>query len=165
MAPARPSAASDAGARHEQALAAAGRRKAQGAYYTPPAVVAEVLDLALAPVLARASADGLDALLGLRVVDPACGSGNFLAAAAMRLRGRSSRRAWMPPPPGPTSPPGPSPVPTSMPGPRRSAAGRWARPPGRGPDGCAGSGSATPSWTTGCCRSGRSTSRWATRRS
>jgi SAM-dependent methyltransferase len=54
-------------------------RKGAGAWYTPDAVVALALDLALTPALAT---DGpLPAVL-----DPACGAGHFLVAAARRLR-------------------------------------------------------------------------------
>lgn len=70
---------------HEQALAARGVRKGLGAYYTPPDVVAGLLDLVLDPILAERSRDGVDALVALRVLDPACGTGNFLLAAAGRI--------------------------------------------------------------------------------
>jgi SAM-dependent methyltransferase len=70
---------------HQAQLAVSGRRKALGAYYTPPALVEGVLDLALEPVLRRAATQGADAVLGLRIVDPACGDGRFLAAAGERL--------------------------------------------------------------------------------
>jgi hypothetical protein len=54
-----------------------------GAWYTPPAVVAHVLDQVLEPVLAaRLSPQGL------RILDPACGDGRFLVAAAARIRAR-----------------------------------------------------------------------------
>lgn len=82
--PAPPSPA-DAGAAHQARLAARGERKALGAFYTPAALVHGVLDLALEPVLARAAADGPEALAALRVVDPACGDGRFLVAAGERI--------------------------------------------------------------------------------
>ncbi|GAA1533183.1 N-6 DNA methylase [Nocardioides humi] len=50
------------------------RRRAQGAFYTPPELVAWVLDHAL-------PADGT----AVTVLDPACGTGHFLVAAARRL--------------------------------------------------------------------------------
>lgn len=80
----QPSVSVDAGARHEQALAELGVRKEQGSYYTPADVVGAVLDLALEPVLLARAGDAA-ALRSVRVIDPACGSGNFLAAAAVRL--------------------------------------------------------------------------------
>lgn len=82
---------SDAGAAHQQALAARGARKALGAYYTPDALVAGVLDLALDPVLANAAAEGADAVAALRVADPACGDGRFLVAAGERVAGALER--------------------------------------------------------------------------
>ena len=58
-------------------------RRARGAWYTPAPLVAHVLDQSLDPVLAsRSSADGL------RVLDPACGDGRFLVAAAARIARR-----------------------------------------------------------------------------
>jgi predicted RNA methylase len=72
---------------HERALAARGVRKELGAYYTPPDVVAGLLDLVLEPLLAERSAIGADAVAALRVLDPACGTGNFLVASAERIAG------------------------------------------------------------------------------
>jgi hypothetical protein len=74
-------------------------RKTTGSYYTPDSLVQVLLDSALEPVVAAtiASSIGLgperavDALLGLTVVDPACGSGHFLLAAARRLAGHVAR--------------------------------------------------------------------------
>jgi methylase of polypeptide subunit release factors len=62
----------------------ASRRKEQGSHYTPPALVGWILDRAM---------DGRAA--PLRVLDPACGAGNFLVAAAERLvaNGVSARDA------------------------------------------------------------------------
>lgn len=77
----------DPGAAHQARLSARGERKALGAYYTPPALVAGVLDLALEPVLRRAAAVGADAVGALRVIDPACGDGRFLVAAGERIIG------------------------------------------------------------------------------
>ena len=70
---------------HEQALAARGVRKELGAYYTPPDVVDGLLDLVLDPILAERSSGGADAVSAVRVVDPACGTGNFLVAVAARV--------------------------------------------------------------------------------
>ena len=67
-------------------------RKTTGSYYTRPELVQELIKSALVPVLdERLKAAGPDgptreaAILALRVVDPACGSGAFLLAAARRL--------------------------------------------------------------------------------
>jgi N-6 DNA Methylase len=62
-------------------------RRATGSHYTPPAILKRVLDFALQPAIARAlaAADPEAALLDLRVLDPACGSGHFLIAAAHRI--------------------------------------------------------------------------------
>lgn len=70
-------------------------RKTSGSYYTPDSLVQLLLDSALEPVieqtLARHPTDGPDALLRLKVVDPACGSGHFLLAAGRRLAERLAR--------------------------------------------------------------------------
>ncbi|MCG8424952.1 MAG: N-6 DNA methylase [Proteobacteria bacterium] len=64
-------------------------RKTTGSYYTPDSLVQELLDSALEPVVERTVAEHpgepVDALLSLAIVDPACGSGHFLLAAARRL--------------------------------------------------------------------------------
>jgi hypothetical protein len=64
-------------------------RKLSGSYYTPDSLVQELIRSALDPViaqrLAQSPAQPVDALLAIRVVDPACGSGHFLLAAARRL--------------------------------------------------------------------------------
>lgn len=58
-------------------------RKLTGSYYTPTSLLTSLLDSALEPVLAEA--DSEHAILDLKVVDPACGSGHFLIAAAHRI--------------------------------------------------------------------------------
>ena len=65
-------------------------RKTTGSYYTPGSLVANILDSALDPVMDEAarSTDPEGALLALRILDPACGSGHFLVAAAHRLARR-----------------------------------------------------------------------------
>lgn len=66
-------------------------RKTSGSYYTPDNLVQLLLDSALDPVISEKLAnhplgDGaIDALLSISVVDPACGSGHFLLAAARRI--------------------------------------------------------------------------------
>lgn len=66
-------------------------RKTTGSYYTPDALVQELIKSALVPViedrLSKASgpAEQEQALLDIKVIDPACGSGHFLLAAARRL--------------------------------------------------------------------------------
>ena len=69
-------------------------RKTSGSYYTPDSLVQALLDSALDPVLDRVEAEAHDpaeALLGVTVVDPACGSGHFLLAAARRIATRVAR--------------------------------------------------------------------------
>jgi type I restriction-modification system DNA methylase subunit len=65
-------------------------RKTTGSYYTPTSLVECLLDSALDPVLAAAAKqpDPEPAILGLKVCDPACGSGHFLIAAAHRIASR-----------------------------------------------------------------------------
>ncbi|WP_234245981.1 Eco57I restriction-modification methylase domain-containing protein [Billgrantia desiderata] len=64
-------------------------RKLTGSYYTPDSLVQELIKSALEPVieqrLAANPANPTEALLAIRVIDPACGSGHFLLAAARRL--------------------------------------------------------------------------------
>ncbi|MCY3924760.1 MAG: N-6 DNA methylase [bacterium] len=69
---------------------AGNERKTTGSYYTPAPLISRLLDEALDPVLdeAEQAADPADALLALRILDPACGSGHFLIAAAHRIAGR-----------------------------------------------------------------------------
>jgi hypothetical protein len=72
-------------------LATGSERKQTGSYYTPPALVRELIESALVPVIeerlraARTREEQRQALLDLRVVDPASGSGHFLLAAARRI--------------------------------------------------------------------------------
>ena len=70
------------------------QRKTTGSYYTPDSLVQALLDTALDPVLDRTESeadDPAEALLRLTVVDPACGSGHFLLAAARRIATRVAR--------------------------------------------------------------------------
>lgn len=64
-------------------------RKTTGSYFTPNALIDSLLRSALDPVIDRYAASGVPAdLLRITVVDPACGSGHFLAAAAHRIARR-----------------------------------------------------------------------------
>ncbi|WP_137157410.1 N-6 DNA methylase [Rhizobium sp. FKL33] len=70
------------------------QRKTTGSYYTPDSLVQALLDTALDPVLDKTQAEADDpakALLKLSVIDPACGSGHFLLAAARRIATRLAR--------------------------------------------------------------------------
>jgi hypothetical protein len=69
-------------------------RKTTGSYYTPDSLVQALLDSALDPVLDNVEAEANDpaaALLSVTVLDPACGSGHFLLAAARRIATRLAR--------------------------------------------------------------------------
>ncbi|MDP1607398.1 MAG: N-6 DNA methylase, partial [Rhodocyclaceae bacterium] len=76
-------------------------RKTSGSYYTPDSLVQELLDSALEPVVvARLAPHGgalasgeaaAQALLAIAVIDPACGSGHFILAAARRLAAHLAR--------------------------------------------------------------------------
>ena len=70
------------------------QRKTTGSYYTPDSLVQALLDTALDPVLDKTETVADDpeaALLNLSVIDPACGSGHFLLAAARRIATRVAR--------------------------------------------------------------------------
>ena len=75
--------------RTEEGSTAGNARKLTGSYYTPDSLVQELIKSALDPVieqrLAAHPANPTEALLAIRVIDPACGSGHFLLAAARRL--------------------------------------------------------------------------------
>lgn len=74
------------------AESAGNERKLTGSYYTPDSLVQQLLDTALEPVvearLAENPEDRESAVLSMTVIDPACGSGHFLLAAARRLATR-----------------------------------------------------------------------------
>ena len=71
---------------------AGNERKLTGSYYTPDSLVQELIQSALVPViderLAAQPDNPVDALLSIKVCDPACGSGHFLLAAARKLAER-----------------------------------------------------------------------------
>ena len=75
-------------------IAAGSERKTTGSYYTPTSLIQVLLDSALDPVIedrlkGKAELkDQEEALLSLKVCDPACGSGHFLIAAAHRIARR-----------------------------------------------------------------------------
>ncbi len=70
-------------------------RKLTGSYYTPDSLVQELIQSALEPVIKQRldenPANPQQALLAIRVCDPACGSGHFLLAAARRLAAELAR--------------------------------------------------------------------------
>lgn len=71
-------------------------RKVSGSYYTPDSLVQALLDETLDPLIeetvaGKDDATAIEALLNLRIIDPACGSGHFLLAAARRLASRIAR--------------------------------------------------------------------------
>jgi hypothetical protein len=79
---------------YEFQLVTGSDRKTTGSYYTPPELVGQLIKSALEPVIAdRLEALGKaatlpqqeQALLSLKICDPACGSGHFLLAAARRV--------------------------------------------------------------------------------
>ena len=73
--------------RREFTLETAGgnERKTTGSYYTPASLIQALLDSALEPALREARKQGEEAILALKICDPACGSGHFLIAAANRM--------------------------------------------------------------------------------
>jgi hypothetical protein len=79
----------------DEASAAGHQRKLTGSYYTPDALVQELIKSALEPVIKqRLKAQPEDpraAILSIRVCDPAAGSGHFLLAAARRLAAELAR--------------------------------------------------------------------------
>ncbi len=72
-------------------LVAGTERRQTGSYYTPPELVRELAASALIPVVNRRLQDSRtaeakeEALLSLKVCDPAAGSGHFLLAVARRI--------------------------------------------------------------------------------
>lgn len=75
---------------------AGSKRKTTGSYYTPDSLVQCLLDSALDPVVAQAlegksGPEAEEAILALKICDPAVGSGHFLVGAAHRLAGHLAR--------------------------------------------------------------------------
>ena len=71
---------------------AGNQRKLTGSYYTPDSLVQELIKSALEPVIEQKLKDNpnnpIQALLSISVIDPACGSGHFLLAAARKIAER-----------------------------------------------------------------------------
>ena len=87
---------------HTGAATRGNARKTSGSYYTHDSLVQVQLESALEPVIASTLAshpvgqEAVDSLLSISVIDPACGSGHFLLAAARRIAGHLARvRAQM----------------------------------------------------------------------
>ena len=74
-----------------ESLMAPDARRAHGAFYTPPPMIAAVADAGFA-ALARGTAAGALDPLQLRVLDPACGSGAFLVHALQTLASAAAAR-------------------------------------------------------------------------
>lgn len=80
----------DAGSTFRLTTLAGNERKTTGSYYTPSDLIELLLESALDPVIEQATsgksdADAIEALKALKIIDPACGSGHFLIAAARRV--------------------------------------------------------------------------------
>jgi hypothetical protein len=76
--------------------AAGHERKTTASYYTPDSLVQALLDETLDPLIAERAKGkegkaAIEALLELRIIDPACGSAHFLLAAARRLAVRCAQ--------------------------------------------------------------------------
>lgn len=70
------------------------QRKTTSSVYASDSLVEALLETALDPLLDKTEAaaeDPANALLGLSIIDPACGSGHFLLAAARRI----ATRLWI----------------------------------------------------------------------
>jgi hypothetical protein len=87
---------------HSGAATRGNARRTSGSYYTHDSLVQVQLDSALEPVIVQTlekhpyGKEAVDALLEISVIDPACGSGHFLLAAARRIASHLARvRAQM----------------------------------------------------------------------
>ena len=77
----------------DEETSAGNKRKTTGSYYTPDFMVDQLIRTALMPVVEEKLKDpsyrtAEDSLLSLTVIDPACGSGHFLIAAASAIATR-----------------------------------------------------------------------------
>ncbi|MGI0491369.1 Eco57I restriction-modification methylase domain-containing protein [Alkalinema pantanalense CENA528] len=76
---------------YEFLLVSGSERKTTGSYYTPRELVQQLIKSALEPVMMdrlqglTTAKEKETALLNLKIIDPACGSGHFLLAAARRV--------------------------------------------------------------------------------
>ena len=69
------------------------RRNTQGAWYTPPQIAEAMCQMSIGPQLDRLTADpDPGAIFDLAVIDPACGAGVFLIAAARLIATRLTAR-------------------------------------------------------------------------
>jgi hypothetical protein len=75
-------------------------RKLTGSYYTPSSLVDELIKSTLVPVMRKTvkdhPEDPIGFLLKLKIIDPACGSGHFLLAAARRMANEIARLEALP---------------------------------------------------------------------
>ena len=83
----------EVGPRFSLAVLPGNERKTTGSYYTPSSLIELLLGSALDPVIEdavrdKSPAEAAAALKNLKVIDPACGSGHFLIAAARRIGAR-----------------------------------------------------------------------------
>lgn len=75
----------------EEGLTAGNARKTSGSYYTPSCLVDEQVVRVVDPLVRERLSSAVDkekAILSISILDPACGSGHFLLAAARRLAER-----------------------------------------------------------------------------
>lgn len=79
----------------------ANERKSTGSYYTPSSLVQVLISTVLEPVIEQKLTDNPNdpesALLSIKVIDPACGSGHFLLAAARRIAERLMKESAIQP--------------------------------------------------------------------
>lgn len=79
----------------ESANSTGSERKRTASYYTAPSLVHELIKSTLEPVITQTLKEHpqnpKQALLNLNIIDPACGSGHFLLAAARRLAAEIAR--------------------------------------------------------------------------
>ena len=79
-----PDSVADIARAHQEILESGGLRDGHGAFYTPLGVVDRLVDIAIADRIARV--DSVDHTI--RVLDPSCGTGNFLIVVALRIARR-----------------------------------------------------------------------------
>ena len=79
-----PDSVADIARAHQEILESGGLRDGHGAFYTPLGVVDRLVDIAISDRIARV--DSVDHTI--RVLDPSCGTGNFLIVVALRIARR-----------------------------------------------------------------------------